>query len=292
MAVKPYELYVRFLITKGFESLEDVNKQLTELSLKPITQDEFERQFKTVHDALPKPISNNIAHKRYTEGTFLQWMKVLEVAELWDYEPAFKTPEKAWIKLVYDIGYDPQLRMAIQALLVKGMAHQDICQTLNLKFSYMLRPEHLALYERFFWSPRRMTRGAWREYLKLCDEREKALMFTALTESLDVVKTYLELPATVNISETLQYLLTNSYQKAKHYLRLSTKESNAEARAWIGQVISLADKYEKHRTGDVEDFGKTLQMEFEFIDTEFPTPDEQTLSELRAKQKADQGEGA
>ena len=107
------------------------------------------------------------------------------------------------------------------------------------------------------------------------------ILFTCFSENLETVKAALELPSKTSSSDILQFLLSQSYQKAKQYLRFSSPDTNEEARKWISQVIQLSDKYEKHRTGDVEDFGKSLQMEFDYIDTEFMTPDEQSIKELK-----------
>jgi hypothetical protein len=281
---RPYELYVRFLVTRGIDELEAVNGRLAELHLQPIDEAYLDRQYNLVQDLVPEPVLRQIETQKY-EGTFLKWMKILEVEELWLLEKPFKTQESAASKLVYDINFDPQLRTALSSLLIKNMVVGDICMSINAKFSYMLKEAHVSLYRKFFWEPNRMTRASWRQYLRGCDEREKAVLFTALTEPLEVVKTTLDLPAQANVSDTLQYLFTHASMKAKHYLRLNTPDSNREARSWISQTMALADKYEKHRTGNVDDFGKSLQMEFDYIDSEYPTPDEALLKDLKNRQE-------
>ncbi|NDC22545.1 MAG: hypothetical protein EBZ49_00220 [Proteobacteria bacterium] len=267
--VTPYELYVRFLITKGCSESE-INSDLKKLSLQPLPTEEFSRHYDLVHSLTPTAISNQIISKKH-EKDFMRWMHTLEVGTLW---------EEKDTKLVFDIHSDLKLRMTINALIMKNTGPTDICQLVNAKFSYMLKAEHIVLYNKYFWDPRRMTRAAWKAYLVGCGDFERNILFTALTEPADIVKTLLDLPSKVNVSDSLQYMFMNSYQKAKHYLRLNTKESNAEARAWIAMSLTLADKYEKHRKGDLEDFSKALQMEFEFIDSAFPTPDEGIKAEL------------
>jgi hypothetical protein len=278
--VKPYELYVRFLVTKGCDELELVNTALTDLTLQPITQEDLDRHYNLIHDTLPDPVSRQLLDKRY-EGDFLQWMGVLDVRGMWLLEKPYRNPDDGNLRLVYDVHHDIKLRMSLNALLLKGAAAPDICQSLNTKFSYMLKPAHVDLYAKYFWDHRRMTRTLWRSYLAGASEAERSILFVALSEPLDVIKTLLDLPSKSNISDSLQYLFASAYQKARHYLRLSSKESNAEARAWITTSIALADKYEKHRTGDLEDFSKSLQMEFEFVDSEFPTPDATAMAELQ-----------
>jgi len=280
--MKPYELYVRFLVTKGYSNTASVNEDLARLGLHPISNSYWEKQFNLVHDLVPAPVSKQILEKKYY-GEFYQWMKTLEVAPLWDYEKAFFKAESRYTKLVYDIHMDPLMRLTINALLLKGSKHKDLAQDISFKFTSMVREPHLALYETFFWNVKRMTRGAWRNYLADCDDFEQSTLFIALTESLDILRTNLELPSKVSLSDNLQYLLTQSFTRAKRYLRLDTPDSNKEARNWIKTVMELADKYAKHRTGDMDDFGKTLQMEFDYIVEDFPTPDDAVVQELKQK---------
>ena len=282
--VRPYELYIRFLVTKGYEDLVELNTHLNELSIITIDQGYFDRIYNFVTDTVPKPTAKQI-ETQILEGDFLKWMKVLDVQELWLLDKRFRTQENAYLKLVYDIHCDPKLKLTINALLTKGLIYKDICQAINHKFSSLLKEEHVTIYEKFFWNPKRMTRSSWREYLEDCEEHEKASLFITLTEDLDTVKTYLGLPSRVNVPQSLQFLLVTAYTKARHYLALSTKEANEEARAWIDKIVTLSDKYEKHSKGDVEDFSKVLQMEFEYVDSEFPTPDIAALEDIKRKEE-------
>jgi hypothetical protein len=48
-------------------------------------------------------------------------------------------------------------------------------------------------------------------------------------------------------------------------------------------VLQLVDKYEKYRSSDASDFSSALQMEFDFLDTEFAIPDKDVLDEISSK---------
>lgn len=283
--MRPYDLYTRFLVTKGITNVSELNVELERLGLHPYTEDEFKKVYDFVHKTVPRPVSDQIISKRF-HGEFYKWMRVLEVAALWDYEKPFFVEGARVVRLCYDIHQDAQLRLTLNVLLLKGCKHNDICQDLAAKFASMIKPVHIEIYEKFFWNTRRVARRDWRAYLRLCGEHEASVLFTALTESLDVVRTMLDLPARVSISDSLQHLFTMSYMRAKRYLRLDHPDTNDEARKWIKVVLELSDKYAKHRTGDTADFSKTLQMEFEYVEEDFPTPDEALMSEIRQKQKA------
>lgn len=283
----PYDLFVRFLVTKGKDELGAVNAELDELNLAPIEEITFDAQYAVVFEAVPAGIGAQIEKGTYG-ADFLKWMNILQVGELWQGEPFAKDRDaRSVCKLVYDIHQDPAIRVTVNALLVKGVPPKDVVQAVNSKYASMLREAHIATYERFFFNPRQMTRAAWKRYLRACTQREAAVYFTALSEPLDVVKTELELPAVLSSSESLQYIATKSFMKVKECLALNTPAGSEEARKWVGTFLNVTDKYEKYRTGDQADFANSLQMEFDFIDDEFLTPDSEVLKEIATKAKSD-----
>jgi hypothetical protein len=114
----------------------------------------------------------------------MHYMRVLDVEDLWYLEKPFrdKDPAKRSVaKLTYDIHQDPALRLSINALLMKGVPASELSQMVNHRFSSMLKEEHVTLYEKFFFSPRRMTRGSWRGFLRGCAAAEAKIYFTALS---------------------------------------------------------------------------------------------------------------
>lgn len=289
----PYDLYIRFLVTKGVLETDGINENLSLLGLPVIDDKVFEAQELVVSQTLPRPIWEQVEAKKPLTGDFLHYMRVLEVEDLWYLERPYRDKEptrRSVAKLSYDVHQDPALRLTINSLLMKGMPAPELAQVVNNRFASMLREEHVGVYEKYFFSPRRMTRGAWRTFLKGCDAAEAKIYFTALSEPLDVLKTELELPSKISSSETLQYLLTKSYLKARQFLNINTPEANKEARYWIDTVLSLVDKYEKYRSSDAADFGNALQMEFDFVDSEFDVPDKEVLMEISTKLRKDEAD--
>lgn len=281
MNALPYDLFIRYLVTRGIIELDAVNAELVRLCLPKITKEQLTVHYNLVNNHLPQHMLTQWEKRNYTSD-FMQWMKVLEVSELWFYgSKEFRSKDYQWVKLVYDIHSDLTLRLAINALVMKGIKDSELCETINIKYAAMIKPIHLKLYRSAFWNPERMTRASWRSYLGKVETTEKLMIFTALTEDVEVVKTELGLPSRISLSDSLQYLLSSSYNKARFYLKQSSPTMNKEARHWITTVMQLADKYDKHRTGDIQDFGKTLQMEFEFVENEFPIPDPETLAQLK-----------
>jgi len=275
---RPYDLYIRFLFTTGLSSVSLVNEKLKEISLAPIDQDELISIGGEVLAAVPGGIEKQIDRKVYGPD-FIPWMEYLDVKDLW-------VEDKKSLKTIYDIHSDKRYRLSLNGLLMKKMPVSDIRQVLNLKFSAGYSEQQLDIYHRFFFNPERMRRSDWVSYLKVCDPQERHIYFTALSSGLEEVKAELDLSASVSVSEELSKLLRKSLNKANYYMKISTKEANFEARSWIDTALKLTDKYEKYRSADSTDFSKSLQMEFEYIDNEFPVPDEATLTALNSKLKA------
>lgn len=283
--VLPYDLYIRFLATKGFTELQEVNYQLDKFRLPHIEQKHLDDAWYVINSTLPKGILAQIERQLYGPD-FLNAVNAIDVKELWLAEPHFKDPAMRLItKMVYDIPQDPTLTMTINALIMKGLGLTEISRMLMSKFSMPIKESHLGVYAKFFWNVKRMARGDWKSYLRLCNSKEKKIYFVALTENESVLKTELDLPSNINVSESLQWLLTKSFMKAKMYIDVGTPEADREAREWTDQVVKLADKYEKYRSGDQNDFAKSLQMEFDFVENEYDSPDQEIVTEVSEKQR-------
>lgn len=282
MVHRPYDLYIRYLFTSGVDDVHVLNEKLEKFCLDAISQDGFESIVNHVAANIPKSILRQIEKKSYSVD-FMKWMRYLGVDSLWPND----NPEHATdLKLVYDIHSDKHYRLALQALLIRNVNISEIQQILAAKFAANYRERHLILFKEFFFDPGRMSREDWSAYLRRRSNQEKHVYFVALSEETEALKAELGLYSNISVSDELSRLLRKSLNKAHQYLKLSSKESNYEARAWISTAMNLADKYEKYRSADSSDFSKSLQMEFEYIDNEFPTPDESTLSLLNDRLKS------
>lgn len=283
----PHELYIRFLVTLGYDSKDAINRNLRELNLPDISSDVYVRQAVFVQENLPKGVIAQIASKKFGPD-FMKAMKAIDVDDFWYGEGnwAKDFPQRRTdLKLTIDIHKDPLLRLTISALMMKGMNIGDIIPLIAGKFAAVLKENHLNLFKKLFFRHDTMTRGDWRKYLAALPAEEQNVFFLALTEDIDVVKTELGIAARISSSDSLQFLLQKSMQKAKNYLSLNTPTADKEARAWISQIVNLTEKYEKYKSSDTSDFSKALQLEFDYIDVQYPTPDNETLADLNASAK-------
>ena len=156
MAV-PHEAYLIFLATKGCDSLERMNDMLSEIALPPATNEDVSRAHDTVYSVLPKIAIDEMESE--TPGPELaRSCKILGVEKLWygekhcqdgrmgeDFRQEGLT-SKPDIKEVYAIHEDLELRMAINALLIKGLLIQEISRLLSAKRSFVLKESVIAVY--------------------------------------------------------------------------------------------------------------------------------------------------
>jgi hypothetical protein len=283
----PYDLYVKYLIT---QDEENIIGKLREYGLAPVGLNYINEFKKKLKITLPTYIYDQMQAKRYIGASFIKEMDNIGLGEIWRTHPQFAadSERKLWI-MVDDTLRDPLVRMTIFALLIKGGDLQDMIGAINSKFSTLLNVKHLEFIRRFFWNPQVMTRQAWRHLLSGSEmglgSTETTTYFMALSEDANTLKSHLGLPSTISTSEVLQSLITHCHLKSKHYLQVADNSGNSEARQWISKTVSLLSQYEKVKSADLRDFSKELQMEFEFIDTNFDTPDEELLREAKEKGK-------
>ena len=283
----PYDRYVRFLITTGESDVDEINNTLSELGLFAISPLTFNDQLESIVNSLPD-YTEKLRDSKKFDYNYYRMMKSLDIQEAWSTVKPFNKDQTIiettrLMRTVIDINYDVQMRFALRALIFKNCVPKDICQDINTKFSFGLKEEHVALYRKYFWDPSLMRRQDWKNYLKLCSNYEKSLMFTIMSSDTEVVKAELGLPTKINVTETYQKLFAQIQLKIQQYMTVNSPETNSEARHWIKVLTDIGDKYKKYEKGSMDDFGKLLQLEFQYTENDFPMPDEMTRKQVESK---------
>lgn len=283
----PYDRYVRFLITSGESEIDQINESLSELGLFAISPLSFQAQLESIVTSLPDYIEKQRINKKF-DYNYYRMMKPFDVQEAWSLMQPFCKDHTIiettrLMRTVKDINYDIQMRFALRALIFKGCEPKDICQDLNTKFSFGLKEQHVELYKKYFWDPSIMLRKDWKDYLKLCGNYEKALMFNVMSSDTEIVKAELGLPTKISVTDTYQKLFAQIQLKVQQYMAVNSPETNSEARKWIKILTDVGDKYKKYEKGSMDDFGKLLQLEFQYTENDFPMPDEMTRKLVESK---------
>lgn len=283
----PYDRYVRFLITAGESDSEKINEALTDLGLFAVLPTTLEDKLREIVNSIPDYAEKQRDNKKF-DFNYYRMMKPLDVQEAWSVVQPFCKDNTIiettrLMRTVIDINYDVQMRFALRALIFKNCDPKDICQDINQKFSFGLKEQHVHLYRKYFWDPSIMRRQDWKNYLKLCGNYEKALMFNIMSSDTEVIKAELGLPTKINVTETYQKLFAQIQLKVQQYMAINSPETNSEARKWIKTLSDLGDKYKKYEKGSMDDFGKLLQLEFQYTENDFPMPDEMTRKLVESK---------
>lgn len=294
MRITPYDLYVKFLITRGCTDITRLNETLESQFFLKVDDDTFARHFRELKVSLPAPIFTMIQKNKPVGFAFLKAMEDLGLKHLWWAQPEYSGNHEATRKsfiVAMDALEDPFVRICMRAILLKEQNDEDICTAINSKYATHLTPESVSIWRQFFWNPALMLRSDWRTYLsRVTDQTEKAALFVALSEGSEEVRAHLGLQARISTTDTLQFLASQSYAKAKHHLKGNDPNSAFEAMRWMNQTKATLGMLEKYKAGDLRDFSKELQMQFEFIETQYETPDEAVLREVKEKNPASKEE--
>jgi len=277
----PYDCYIRFLITKGIDDLGEINRELAVLDLPEATSFDVKKQSQLIDKYLPQDARTAIDAKHYTPQ-FLEWMAMIDLAKLWEYEGSYRTQDSVRLmRAVYDIHYDPRLRVAINALLIKGTSRAVMARKLSAKHSADLSEEIINVYAETFFDCSKMRRADWRKYISRVENQDEVrLYFAALTEDAYLIETELGLDAQAPVGNMLQFMLVKSFQKVKDLCDVGTPDTDKESRNWMKHCLTVIEKYDKYKSSDMDDFKSNLQLEFRY-DEGYEIPAAQDSAEFR-----------
>ncbi len=164
--------------------------------------------------------------------------------------------------------------LAIQGLLIKGIEHQELAALIGSKFNIRCEPTHTKMYEDYLFSVQRVDKDSWRKYFSLADTTLKAHLVDCFKLETEALRTKYGLPSKLSFVSSLQELHFLSMTKVREYAKDRSPDSDRNARSWAQLAMVSGSQYEKFRTKDLTDFSKEVTMEFEYVDTKYPTMEE------------------
>jgi hypothetical protein len=286
----PHEQYIKFLITTGLDPAE-CNEHLEELGLPLIAKTEtgrygyFYEIRQELDDAkIPKTIK---AFWKKTDKTllpkdYMQYMNVVGLKEAWLYNMGRNVD----FATAVDAVKDPDVSLCIRALLACKTPPAEVSAIISAKFVYPVSPDVINLFGRFFFNTSIMNRECWRNYMAILPKEEHSILYKAITGRQKELRAELEMPNKISVSEHYQQLHVFAMEKFNDNRRNNDPASSKSAMDWAKLAMAAGDKYEKLKMGDVTDFTKDVQMEFEVIDTSFPMIGQETVSEIKQQKDA------
>lgn len=281
----PHERYIRFLITSGLD-LEDTNEHLLEKGLPPCPVDGegnseyWDSQYEKLHSAkIPKSIKNfwNKEEKKKFPQGFFEYMNVVGLQDAWKYNVG----QNKLLAVAVDALEDEDVSISTRALLTLKSPPEEVAALIHGKYGMIFPKDAVRQFNAYFFDIRIMTRKSWKAYLELLPPEHKLLLYKALVGREVELRAELDFPNKISVSEHYQKLHIYAMEKFDTYRSSSEPNADQHAIKWAQIAMSSGDKYEKLKTGDTTDFSKELQMEFDFVDIDFPTIGEESLEELR-----------
>jgi len=143
-------------------------------------------------------------------------------------------------------------------------------------FKVNLTEGAIDLYKKIFGNYESFSKLDWTDYLSRLsnDHYVHVRLFSALTKPRDEALILCGLPAEKAFSDFLRNVLASANYKFNYYMRQNTPEADAEARRWAKVGFEAGEKFEKYGAGDVSDFAKLVQTEFEYVTPDIPTIDQ------------------
>jgi hypothetical protein len=278
----PHEQYIRFLITLGF-SREDSAEHLEESLLLPVDSGYWKKQESLLKKSkLPPQIKKfwEQQSKSKLPKDYLSYMNVIGLKEAWEYNLG-KNKE---FTIAVDALKDPDISICVRSLLAIKLQSEEISALINGRFGMVFPKKSVELFQRYFFQPLIMSRESWRSYLDKIPNEEKSLIYLAIRGDQATLRAELCLPVKISVADHYQKLHIFAMQKFEFYQKTNSPDADQNALKWAQMAMSSGDKYEKLKIGDATDFGRDIQMEFDFIDTDFPMIGEDNLDEIRQQQ--------
>jgi hypothetical protein len=198
-------------------------------------------------------------------------------------------PTKYW-PAVGRILNHPLMRVALDVCTITGVEQEKIAIILPQTFKVEFAEPAIDLYKKIFGNFESFSKQDWTDYLaRLKDDQYVYVrIFSALTKPKDEALLLCGLPAEKAFSDFLKNVLASASYKYNYYARQNTPEADAEARRWAKVGFEAGEKFEKYGAGDVSDFAKLVQTEFEYVTPEIETLDQAVAQQLLPSTK---GEG-
>jgi len=282
----PQKRYITWLMLEG-EEVEAIAKHLDSLSL-PLLSNSAYTEIAEAAALLPLSpgLRRRLIQKRPWDEASRAMLDRLEFADIYDYR--FKRPdishylEAQWkeCKALLD---QPTIRVTVETTLIAKVPTEELAPILMQQSGFHVTQEGLDLYCRYFFDCSAMRRDDWREYIKNCsnDPYVYVRYQTALLKPKDEVLYQVGLPTKTQFSQFLSMLVTTASYKFQHYTAHNKPESDAQARQWAKLGMDAGVRAEKFASGDVTDFAKAVQAEFDLVESDIPTIRPEMLANVR-----------
>ena len=273
----PHHVLLEFLASR-YPDEASARRVLDELNLPPPLPGSFQRIRALVLEKSPRDV------RAFLNGGALPslddlwaWVGRQRFGAMWAKEPAFVDrgfPDRAAFMAAWDLLVIEAHRNVLDSLLVQdarflGTRRGEIFDVLKTRFDVSISETTLDFYTRYFFNMRWVRKGDWIHYLRECQVTRREMLLLAMqTDDSARLRHRLGAAPRFSYPDVLADVLAESYFKFKDH---AGDSSPAKAKAWAKVLMDAGDRREKFKNQDIKDLRSDLQMEFDYLDMEFPS---------------------
>lgn len=288
----PYENYIRFLITTSLDS-DETKEHLDDLGLRYDDEtftEYWDKQYELLHSlSIPKKVKkfwNNPSGK--IPPGFFEYMNVAGLKEAWMYNAG---QDKDFIQVIEAVK-DANVYIVARGLVSSKAGDDEISAVINGKYAMPFSKRAAALFKKYFFNTQILKRSDWKLHLNSLEGDERQILYLGMMGETEEMRAELGLPVKISVSENYQKLHVFAMERFNKYRKAGDNAADQHAIKWAQLAMSSGDKYEKLKVSDATDFVRDIQMEFDYVDTEFPLIGADDLDEIKSNKDAGQNNDA
>jgi hypothetical protein len=263
----PHERFVRYLITCG-RDLPEINKMLVDMCLAELDKAQYARIYKELVSHAPKEVKahwGDPAKVKEPKG----YAKIMRDLDLEDAHA-----KTAVFTQMMTLAINEPLALVLQAMLLKGVDAMEMAALISSKHNIQCEQQHVKMYRDYVFDAPRVTKEEWKVYYSLASQTLKAHLIDCFKLDVEALKTQFGLPSKTSYVTSLQEMHILAMARFREYAKDRGPESDKNARMWASLAMTSGAQFEKFRTKDLTDFSKEVAMEFEYVETKFPSIEE------------------
>jgi len=265
----PHHVFIEYLASRYPSEAQAVNA-LTALDLPPPYKGSYLKIRERVLKGAPPDV------RRFLNGGALlsldplwNWVSGKRFGQCWTREAVFSERVEESYNEAWQILNESATRNVLDCLLVRRADLKDVNDVMSIRFGKNISDRAFSSYKKHFFNLDWTAKDEWLHYLRSCGTTRREMLLLAMrTEDQSRLRHRLGAPPRFEYAEILSDIVATSYFKFKDHAEDPTP---AMARAWADIMMKAGDRREKFGARDTSDLKRDLQIEFDYLEMDFPT---------------------
>jgi hypothetical protein len=268
----PHHVFIEFLSSR-YPDEEQAVSVLNALELPPFYKNSFHKiRARVIEDAPPRVKAFLNGGSLLNLNPLWKWVKTKRFVQCWAHEPVFSRRHSGGRELyedVWELLVETPVRSVIDCLLIRKSPYAEINDVLQVRFGKTISADALEGYRKHFFNLSWTTKDEWLHYLRSCGTTRREMLLLAMrTEDEARLRHRLGAPPRFEYSEILSDVMATAYFKFKDH---SAEQTAIRAKTWADIMMKAGDRREKFKSQDTVNLKRDLQVEFDYLEMDFPT---------------------